>query len=264
MESSHYYQFNKELDLPIFIKVGNKLLNEKISSFILSNQFDSLTEEEAEKKIFNQPQKRILKISEATSVVARQISQVRESDQYGDESIVPANGYRVYRYRNQGFMVFSFGSSEWELGVSPCFATDRCIVESKSIISRFLGLSLSTQGILGLWGNSVDEGIVTLKRVQANGEAVFIDPYNRKIMSSLGVYDIKNNFQIIRLDEKLTGRNILLKREELISYLFVRVTFLDFSGPTASIRQLINEISYFAQGIVHPVESFRSRQDTTV
>ena len=101
-----------------------------------------------------------------------------------------------------------------------------------------------------------------MKRSEARGEAVYLDTHNMKSLSIDGIKDMKSNFHIIRLNRQ--SRATTLKRDELISYLFEKTTFLDFEGLSPIVRQLISRVSSMSQGMVHPYESFKPRTNLSL
>ena len=115
-----YFQFCKELDLPIFIRCDTGHFGSQLISFLKKQRFDQLTPEQAQKvpEIVKKKRGRVLSMVEETSAVVRQFDAIKESDRYGPESVTPQQSYRVYRYKGQAMIVYSFSSNEWQLG---CF-----------------------------------------------------------------------------------------------------------------------------------------------
>lgn len=256
-----YFQYQKELDFPIFVACDLSSLDPFIEQLLIKNMFTKLMDAEAK----DVPEKltksgaRLLNIVEATPGVVRQIDVSRESDRYGLESITPKEGYRLYRLKGHALMVYSFASVEWEVGVFPHFGENE--FASQIVINRFLGWALSSLGIIGFWGTPVEEGIIVMNQKNSEGEAVFVDIRRRKIFTKEGTKTMKGLISVIRLDNSLKGRNVKMRNEELISFMSHYCTYFDFHGLSVPVRQMIHTLSKLSQGIIHPLESFKPRMD---
>ena len=102
------------------------------------------------------------------------------------------------------------------------------------------------------------------KPIESKGEAVFIDVKALQMLSIDGVKKLRPHFKILRLDSTLHGRNIKMSTEELLSFLSSHCTYLDSSGLSVPVRQVIQTLSKMTEGLVHPEESFRPRTDLSL
>lgn len=267
MSKKTYFQFQKELGMPIYIAVDLTQFEQSVQDFLLKMKFTKLSDaEEAELQKAKQPKRdtRILNITEASAIVSKQIMMTMESDRYGHESFIPKEGYRVYRYKNVGLMIYSFGAKEWQLGCYKDFGSRANHVASSIMINRFLSFALSPFGILGIWGVSVDEGMVAQRPIDSKGEVVFIDIINQKIITIDGVKKMSPRFKMLRLDPTIKNRNIKMTNEEYLSFITAHCSYLDFSGLSVPVRQMIQVFAKQTEGIVHPQESFRPRTDLSL
>lgn len=262
-----YLQYQKDLQLPVFIKFNPEEFESSLETFLGSLGFYKLKDgegAEAEKKINKTAGARILTISEATVSVAKQIEMTLESDRYGGESVTPKSGYRVYRYRGVGLLIYSLAATEWQLGVYSHFGSEDQLMEAKIVMGRFLGWALSSLGIVGFWGTPVEEGAVIMKSIKADGEFFMLDVMNRRVITFDGIVKMKPQYRVMRLDSTLKGRNIRMTGEEYLSFLLHHTCFFDFSGPTVAVRQLVQTLSKTTEGVIHPEESFRPRTSLSI
>lgn len=262
-----YLQFQKDINLPIYIKIEVDNFDSHTIDFLNTQGFSKIEESEGisiEKKISTILNGRMLTIKGASVGVSRQIESTVYTDKFGQESITAKPGYKVYRYKSAGLLIYSYGASEWQLAVYDDFGSEKCLLSSVMIITRFLGWALAPCGILGIWGSPVEEGLVVMNPSKSLGESVLIDIRERKLITREGVQNIKGIYKILRLDSTLSKRNIAMKSEELISFLCQHITFFDHNGPTLAVRQLVHTISKSADGIIHPEESFRPRADLSL
>ncbi|MFA6238923.1 MAG: hypothetical protein WC635_16420 [Bacteriovorax sp.] len=267
MSKLTYFQYQKDLNLPVYISADLAVFDTNFAEFLSLMKFHKLgTKEEAVAllEIKKNNNARILHITEASPLVAKQIQSTMESDRYGVESIIPKEGYRVYRHKDLSLMVYSFGAKEWQLGCYKDFGANNFKVASRTIINRFLSWALVPQGIVGIWGVTVDGGMVAQRAMDSKGEAVFIDVKGLNIISFDGVKKINPHFKIMRLDPTLKGRNIRMTSEELLSFLSAHCSYLDSSGLSVPVRQMIQALSKMSEGLIHPQESFRPRTDLSL
>ncbi len=263
-----YFQFAKELDLPIYIKVDFGTFDKKLATLLKELRFEELPKEKHQTILDNLRKKahsRLLILEEATPIVARQIDSALETDRYGSEGITPKEGYRVYRFKGQALLVYSFSSLVWQLGCFADFGAEgKDCSEARTVINRFLSWALSPLGIVGFWAMPVEEGMVVFRNAESKGEAVFIDVMNQTLITQDGIKKIKGRFNILKLDSTLRGRNIRMSSEELMGFLTSHSSFFDYSGLSMAVRQMIHELSKQAQGLVHPRENFKPRTDLSL
>ena len=270
MSKKTYYQYQKELGLPVYIVLDTQSFESGFADFLTSMKFTKLSDSE-EKTALEIMKKnnatRCLNICEASPIVSRQIQSRMESDRYGQESVIPKPGYQVYRYKDVGLMVYSFGVKAWEFGCYSDFGSSKelsKILASRVVIHRFLSWALVHHGILGLWGVTIDDGMVLQKSRDSKGEAVFVDVVGNKILSLDGVKKLGPKFKILRLDPTLHARNIRMTSEELLSFMSSHCSYLDYAGLSVPVRQMIQKLAKMTEGLIHPEESFRPRTDLSL
>lgn len=267
MSKKTYFQFQKELNIPIYVAADLSGFDPSLAEFLAKLKFSKLADKEevaALEQIKKDNKARVLHLSEATPIVAKQIQNTMESDRYGAESVIPKEGYRVYRYKEMGLLVYSFAAKEWQLGCYKDFGSTGHAVASRMIINRFLSWALVAHGVIGLWGVIVDDGMVAQRAVDSKGEAVFIDVIGLRMISLDGVKKLRPHFKILRLDSTLKGRNIKMSNEELLSFLSAHCSYLDSSGLSVPVRQMVHTLSKMTEGLIHPEESFRPRTDLSL
>ena len=273
-----YFQYHTEEDYPVYLTLevderdtedGDfadsclRLIEQMNFRELSGNEID-LAKRELTKNSFA----RMLKIVPASYKVVRQIESAAHSDRFGKESILPKEGYKVYRYKDYALMVYSYAAEVWECGVTENFASgasseEEGIFAARTVINRFLSWALAPMGIIGFWGVPVKEGLVVLKPNESQGEVVFLDLNKRKILSMDGAKSIPTRFKVLRLDNKLKNRNIKMNSEELMSFLSVHTCFLDPEGHSRPVRQLLQAVSRRAEGLIHPRESFQPRKEVS-
>ena len=262
-----YFQFHKEFNIPIVIKVNLEQFSSDLGHFLNENGFLQLPIEENKKIqeiLQNETNAKILKISEATPAVANAINAVREGDAYGLESVIPKEGYKVYRYKGVGLLIYSLSSKEWELGCLGDFGEGTDKLSYATILNRFLSWALAPMGVVGFWGVPVDEGVVVMKQCNSKGEVIFFDVFKDRVFTIDGVKNIKSSFRIMRLDRTLKGRNIRMNNAELLGFLSVHCSYFDYSGLSIPVRQMIQCISTKVFGWIHPMENFKPRTDLSL
>jgi hypothetical protein len=267
MSKKNYFQYYKELDIPVYISIDLTHFDQGVQDLLAKLKFSKLTDSEeasVHKSMSQRKDARLLNISEATALVGKQINMAMESDRYGDESIIPKAGYRVYRYKGMGLLVFSFGAREWSLGCYKDFGSRIVHTESMVMMNRFLSWALSSLGYLGIWGASIDEGMVAQRYSDSKAELVFIDIFNNRVLTIDGMKKLSPRFKVLRLDPMIKGRNIKMSQEEYLSFLSAHCSYFDYSGLSVPVRQMIQAFARMTEGLVHPEESFRPRTDLSL
>jgi hypothetical protein len=267
MSKQFYYQYQKELNLPVYICMDPLDFDQRFAEFLNEVKFTKLNDKEeelAKKNIATQKHARVLRISEASASVSRQIQTSLESDRYGLESIIPKEGYRVYRYKNIGLMIYSYNAKEWQLGCYKNFAAKDNLMAARIVLNRYLSWALSPLGILGIWGVSIDDGMVAQRAADSKGEAIFVDLSHQRLLTVDGVKKMSPRFKVLRLDPTLHNRNIRMTNEEFVSFLYSHCTYFDYVGPSVPVRQLIQAFVKMTEGLVHPQESFRPKTDLSL
>ncbi len=263
------FQYHDQKGYPVFVGFQGYGEDESLTSLmkILEQmKFSELSPKETEglsTRLETETQARILVLRPASSKVASQIESASQSDRYGYESVLPKSGYKVYRFKGMALMVYSYAAHTWECGVTDAFGMgDNGIFAARTVINRFLSWALAPHGVVGFWGVPVKEGLVILKQAESQAEAVYVDMNDKSLLSMDGRKPIPLRFRIMRLDNKLKGRNIRMTSDELLSYLSVNSSFLDPSGHSRPMRQLLQALSRSAEGLIHPRESFQTREES--
>ena len=262
-----YFQYQKDLDLPLYIRLNLDGLTSEIIKLLAQMRFQELSSKEGEgvlKRVQKEHGGRLLTLEEASPALAKQIDFVKETDAYGDESLVPGYGYRVYRYKGVAIMPYSYQSPHWSLGHFLDFGSSEKMLPSKIVINRFLSYALAPLGIVGLWGTFIDDGLALLKPGESRGEAIFIDVREKKTISVNGVKKINPQLKILRFDSELTKREIPMTPEELLVFLFSHTTYFDYEGLIVPVRQGLQAFSKMVNGIVCPRKMPPSRADLSL
>ncbi len=267
MSKLTYFQYQKDLNIPLYLSIDLSTFESSFGEFIVDLKFYKLNEKEEATALIELEKNnkaRILHFTEASLLVANQINGIRESDYYSAESISPKDGHRIYRYKGVGLMVYSFTAKEWKIGCYKDFGSAHCLLSSRIIINRFLSWALVPHGIVGFWGVQVGDSMVAQKVIDSKGEAVFIDIKGQQMITVEGVKKLRSEFKILRLDPILKGKNIRMSSEELLCFLSAHCTYLDSSGLSVPVRQMIQTLSKMTVGLLHPEESFRPRIDLSL
>lgn len=242
--NSTLFQFQPELDIPVYIQVDLNGFHGEMEDFLEVRGFVKLGDDK-KASIFKNMEKtltgRILTIKKAVPSVIKQITGVVEADQFGEESVIPKAGYRVYRYKNHGLLIYSFAATEWELGCFEYFGAKNTQLESNAIINRYLSWALSSYGVIGFWGSTVEGQLNVQRKQESNSEVVYLDVRNRKLIDRNGVGPISPDFSFIRVNKNLK-KNMQMSPETLIGFLSSRCTFLDHQGLSVPVRQMLQQV----------------------
>jgi hypothetical protein len=135
-----YFQYASELDIPVFLGVHLGDFESSLTGFLTQCGFTLLPQTDSEDLgvRLQEENARVLRLEMAGARVNSQLSKTVESDRFGEESLIPSDGYRVYRYRSLALMVLSYGAQEWKLGILPEFGADSHLMASRTIINRYL------------------------------------------------------------------------------------------------------------------------------
>lgn len=251
-----YYQYQKDLNYPAFVRFESKETEDKFKPLLEILGFTELEKSELKTISFSSGETKVLRIQEASPKVAKQIDESHSSDKYGPENITPLGSYNVYRYKNVGMLIFGDGNYIWELGVK---GIENHQNEIKTMMVRFLSWALAPKGIVSFWSVPVDTGIVVMKPIESQFEAVFIDMKKNLYITQDGVKEISPGFQVLRLDESLKGRTRKMSKEELISFLCTKTCYFSYQGLDFRLRQSVFEFAKVAEGCIHPVDSYNPR-----
>lgn len=245
------FQFHSKQDYPVYLTVQLGHFESGLTGFLSSLGFDMMAnigEEGLKERLKDQLRPRVLRLELAGAKVAQQIKATKESDRYGGESMIPQQGYRVYRYHGRALMMMSFAAEEWRAGVFSDFGTDQCLCTDRVIINRYLSWALSSLGVVGFWGQVQDNKLVMMKPGEAQGLAVFIDWSAGKYISEASAEAMPSDFEIIRLNHLARGRDAKIGKEELLSALTVHCTFFSFDGLSTPVRQVLQSIAQTIPG----------------
>jgi hypothetical protein len=257
MTQATYYQFQKKLGYPVFVRIEEQKMETRIQELLSSMGFEKLKPEELKGISFDKNQTKVLKISEANLRVCKQIDQSHALDNYGPENLTMLGNYDVYRYRNVGMMIFGDGNYFWELGLKPFEGKSN---EVKVMITRFLSWALAPMGIIGFWGVPVDEGAVVMKPKEAKFESFFLDVKKGKMVSLDGVKEIEAGFQILRLDTTLRNTSRRMTKEELLSFLSTNTCYFSYHGIALSMKESLFDLISMVEGHTYPLENFQHRK----
>jgi len=254
-----YYQFQKDLNYSIFIKIEDENLTDSIKEQVETLGFSKIESKEFKEIKLKKFETRILKISKASFKVARQIMNAFSGmEKYGNESISPHGSYEVYRYRNVGMMVLSQSNPEWELGLVNLDGNNDGL---KVMLSRYLTWSLESYGVLAFWAVPVDEGIVVMNMRDAKAETVFLDLNSEMMLTQDGNKKLPSYLQVLRLDSTLRGESRVMGKEELLSFLTTNTAYFSYKGLPKSLRSTLMHLVQFSQGLVYPQENFEPRNE---
>lgn len=256
-----YFQYQKGHSLPVFVRYDATTHSSDLSAVLNAMRFSECNETDY-KDAAKTEHVRLLDIQEASPAVARQITYVAGSDRYGAESIVPKDGYRVYRHKGVALIVYAFSASEWTMGCDASFGSNER--EARVVLNRYLSWALAPLGVVGFWGVPVEEGIVVMNQRDSEAEAVFVDIRGRKVFSIDGSDRMKPRFHVIRLDGTLRNRNLKMNQTEMLAFLAASTSFIDAQGLSVAVRQMIQSMARDVDGLVHPRESFKPRTDLSL
>ena len=256
-DNAIYYQYQKELNYQVFLKFDNEILEARFDEVFKALGFEKVDKEDIKGNQYNKNQTRVIKVSQASPKVAKQIDSASFSSSFGGiESLSPMGRYNVYKFQNVGMMIFGNSNLLWELGVKSNSTFEQLL----AIVTRCLGFALASSGIVGFWGVPVDEGFVVMSQRRSEAESVFVDIYKGKLITRDGVKDINSELQILRLDPTIRDKVIGMDRESLLSFLSNSTCYFSYSGFEIGIKDAILEISQVATGLIYPEVNFKPRE----
>lgn len=261
-QSVKYFQFGREYKYPYFIKLKGEKLCDSAQSYLTEFGFKELSEQEYKSTLIKNSNFKTITMMEASSRLRAQIGMgQRELSIFGAESVTPANGYEVYRFKGHGLLVFSQNHKVWEMGLSLNFSQENHVLAFKQILARVSGLAMGQLGVPSFWAVPVDEGVVVMKSHQSEAEVVFFDFDRNKVITLEGEKEVDSQFQVIRLDETLRGMSKDLNSEQLFAYLSTNLNYFSYKGATTELKNKVVAICRHVKGTLLPVENFKPRTD---
>lgn len=247
-ENFVYFKFHPELNIPIYVRIQESLCSDEFVDTIHSIGFFKEKTEEFklnESKIYSNANGRILTINPPTILVKSQIESALESDRYGEESIIPKEGHRIYRMKAVSLMIFSYAVKEWKMALVSKFRPDKI----KTVLNRYLALSLSPVGIVGFYGHESQDGVAITRPKESKGEAIYFDLQNNVMITPDGIKEIKSTLQFLRFDNLMSTRIQKMNKEELFSFLSSHCNYISYEGLSIPVRQIIQALSKVSVGI---------------
>jgi hypothetical protein len=245
MEAKYnYYQYQKKHDYPVYIRVNPEEVDAKFVHLLGELGFQELPEKESKKISLHKTNTRLLTVQTAGPRVQVQINGSDLLDKYGHESLSIQAGVPVYTYRKVGLLAMPMGKIFWDLALSQNISLTDQMVGVRVILTRFLAMALSFDGLLCYWGTMTEGSMVMMKQNQSFGESIVID-FNRKVaFHNGGEVRLGSVLKMIRKDKE--GKSHI-GREEIISFLSVSTCLLSFSGITPAMKKAIYDLSTFTQ-----------------
>ena len=248
-----WFVFLKELGLPVYIRCNVDEFLPEFVPFLASLHFTELPKEEvggARRLIELGGGAKVLEMRPANAVVTKQINSTVPNDVYGSESIVPRDGYKVYRYKKTAIVLYSFGTGEWAAGCFRDFGSGENRTAYRCVINRYLSWALAPMGIVGFWGRKSQAGIEVLKQGESLAEVVFVDIQNGRLVASDGIETIRSDCRIVRYDAATGGSQMKMDKIQLTSFLIQYTSYFDYAGPSVPVRQAVREIAWRLEGVV--------------
>ncbi|MEC7183511.1 MAG: hypothetical protein VXW15_12405 [Bdellovibrionota bacterium] len=269
---TNYFYLGEELNYPIYLKVQDQAVPKEIVDMILSFGFKALDEErskEIESVLREREDSRVLDIRCASPDVRLQLSRIQESDLYGFESIIPQNGYNVYRYKDGGVLVFSSSANIWKLGCWTGFKEGDDLKKAYNIIlNRFVSWAFVEHGVIGFWGRILGKEIELLKQKESNGEAFYVDTEKNVAFNFKGELLSIQNVDIVREERGVVmapnKKKRAVSKERFISLLFGSCTFFDLKGLSVRVREMIVKIAKTQCGYIKPKSKDGSARDLSL
>ena len=124
--------------------------------------------------------------------------------------------------------------------------------------------ALAAQGIVGVWGKVCEDGAVVLNQREAQGDAVYINIDDHAVYSAKGDKALSGNFQFLRLDSTVKKREIIMKEEQLLTFLLNRTTYFDIKVLPVPIKQVVQALARTCEGVISPQYSFDGRDNLSL
>ena len=256
----NYFCLDVELDYPIYLRIEDQGISKDLLDMILNFGFKPIEKDKMtgpEPTTEENKVARFLDVSCASPEVRLQLSRIQESDLYGFESIIPQEGYNVYRYKEGGVLVFSNSANIWKLGCWTSFKDGNDLKKAYNIIlNRFLSWAFVEHGVIGFWGRITGKEIELLKQKDSRGEAVYIDTKRGVAFGLKGeLLPIQNVDIVIEKKEMTvdsTTKKCVVSKEKFISLLFGSCTYFDLRGLSTRVREMIAKIAKIQCAYIKP------------
>lgn len=253
-DNEKIYQFCSENGYPVFIKFNPEDFDDHLTD-ILSELHCSDVTDKGSKWVKNELKKRnarLLSLKTANHHLSSMIQESGEMDFLGTESINPSKkGYYIYRYKGMAVILYSYAVVEWDLAGFFNFGhTDHRFIY-QIILTRYLSLALAPFGVVGFWGQKIQEGLVVMKQNESFGKTFFIDWLKRTVMADGHIVPITSILEFIRLDQGHKKRKSFMNREELVTFLSLNCTYFSFQGLSFSVRQVILALGKTCKGLYY-------------
>ena len=261
MKKMTYFQYQKRLNLPIYIRAELDVFDPCLTKLLRELHFVPLDGEEAVEargRVERVEGGRLLTLEEASPMTAKKIDCIGELGQYGEESITPGYDCQIYRYRSVSIMPHSYDSPFWGLGCYKGFGGGENLTAHRIVLNRFLSYALLPLGMIGLWGEAVEGGIALLRPNRGEGRAVFIDIQRETLLASKGGVPIDPRFTIFRLSTRYLNRDVVMEAEELLPCLFSHLCYFSYLGPGKFTRRAILVLARLVRGVDCSPDKFES------
>jgi hypothetical protein len=238
----NYFQFRKNHDYPIYLRLKEEDLNPKFTHLLNEMGFGLLSEAESKKIQLQKLHTKILTIQMAGQRLQQQINGSDLLDKYGAESISLQLGTLIYTYRKVGSMAVPHGKTLWDLALSPDIAHTDQMIGLRVMLVRFLAQALSEKGVICYWGTVKNDAVVVMKQIHSFGEAVIIDNEKKVIFYNGGETRLGSSLKIIRRDKDVQVATSM-GRDDIIGFMSVSTCLLSFNGITHGMKKAIYDLS---------------------
>ncbi len=244
-----YYQFQKDLNYPIYLRFENFEFENLFVEVIEILGFQKIERDEVKNHNLSSSETRVLKIVSASSAVKQKMELAQGGFSLSHDEVFHSLGlYDVYIFKKVAMMVLGERNPLWELGVTD--TSDQ--VALKIVLNRFLSQSMAMLNVAAFWGCAIEKGFISQSLKECQGNALFIDPKNKKMISSGKVIDIDNDFSILRLIPTRAEQGTTMTKENFYSFLSVKTIYPDPVYKPEKLNLAIYDIANSYQGVFYP------------
>lgn len=258
IETTSYYQFSKGHAYSVFVKFEDLELERSLVDSLKELGFDKVEKNDLGSLQIIPNKTCVLKINKANFKTAKHFNSLGPGHIQGQESFSATATSDVYCYKGVGVLVMPHRGVIWEMAVRQKDDTSN---EIFVMLTRYLGFALAKQGVLGLWGVPIKEGLVLMRPLKANFESVIIDLQRGVMITKDHVWPIDSEFKILRLDRDLHKTQKYMTKEELLGLLSVHTTYMAYSALPTELKNVLREIAQTTQGVIYPEQNFIPRPD---